>query len=781
MAYRPTVIHMMHRLTILLLLLLALSLSPSNSSLAASYFTVAEPTRLTVNGGYDNLLAWQGDTVVAVDTDGEVTHWAISAATGNQRACTTQTCVTRAPSAALAVEVAQTHHRLRFNGQIILESDIDIPGQPALSPDGETVVISRTPRGAETLSLGELWRYDRATAAWTQLTFNGVEESAPLFSPDGKSIAFLRAGDIWLIPADHPTYEMLTVEIPRPIPAPLGGFDHVPPAVIRVKHIAAQNNCRPGVPDGQIIELPFEEYIKRVVPHESPPSYPEAALKAQAIAARTYAWRYVLANPDAEFHVNDTTAHQYMCDSTYPTTNAAVDATAGQHLTIEGELVAALFSAENASPTRQNAYGHVALSAVDDPLSFGTRRRGHGQGYSQVGGRRLADAGWGYIDILLHYYTATRVEPAAGQGDTLLDTTNRPPYAYVRGSAVLVDLNAANVAGTQAREYYRTGGNWQVGNWVEDADGSNGYRHLFQIAAYSDVPLDDYRVEFAPLGVMRGGELPVLYLGIDRTPPSLSANLALSGPIAPGTPFNATLTTEGSDGLSGVAERGWSIPAWQEQAEQGATYGTVIADGTASGGAALRYDPASHSHITYSTASKAVSPGYYRVWVRLRTPDRSSDTQVATIRVFDDASTPLQRGVGYILAGDFPPGNGWTWFYADVDSTAEYTSGSYAAQRLTVQVEWYGQQQLDIDEVLIATRPADDMTPATVTLNNPDPVRVYAADGAGNVTWRTCSASYIDTPPTPPPAPAGWYKLYLPLLEGVGGAPAPGNYEYSCN
>lgn len=770
---------MTQRLMTLLLLLLGLSVSLTSLPATATPLTVTESTRLTDTANYDNLVAWQGDSVIATDTDGATTLEAVSLVTGTISVCAIETCTLRTTTSTVKVEVEGTTHRLLLKGQPILETDLEILGQPTLSTDGNTVVVARMPRGAETASLGELWRYDLPTNTWTQLTHNGVEESAPLISPDGRTVAFLRDGDLWLIPADRATTENLTTELPRPLPAPLGGFDHVPPAFIRVKHVAAQNNCRPGVPDGRIDTIPFEEYIKRVVPHESPPSYPMEALKAQAIAARTYAWRYVLADPDAEFHVNDTTGHQYMCDTMYASTNEAVDATAGQHLTIEGELVAALFSAENASPTKQNAYGHLALSAVDDPLSFGVRRRGHGQGYSQVGGRRLAEAGWGYLDILLHYYSFTKVEPPAESGDTLIDTVNRPPFAYVRGSAVLVQLNAMNVAGTQAREYYRIGGNWEVGDWIEDRDGSNGYRHLFPIPAYSDVPLDDYRVEFAQTGTLRGGDLPVLYLGIDRTAPNLSADVALTGPITPGVTFNATLNISAADepNGSGIAQTGYTIPSWQEQAEQGATYGTIIGDSTASGGAALRYDPATHSATTYSTAPKALSPDAYRVWIRLRTPERNTDTQIATIRVLDDAGTPLQRGVRYIIAGDFPPGSEWAWFYADVDGTSEYTGGGSSAHTLTVQVEWHGQQQLDIDEVLIATHP-DDSSPATLTMNNPDSVRVYAADGAGNSVWRTCTAEYIDVPPPPPPS--GNQKLYFPLVNGVGGAVPPGNYRYSC-
>lgn len=771
---------MTHRLTILLLLFVGLSISLTSLPTAATDLTVTEPTRLTYTGKYDNLLAWQEESVVATDTDGVTTIKAVSPGTGAETSCTRDTCASRVQTPDVVLEVNGTTHRLLLRGQPILETDLEVLGQPTVSADGNTVLVARMPRGAETASLGELWRFDLSANTWTQLTFNGVEESAPLMSPDGRTVAFLRDGDVWLIPADQSTVETLTTVIPRPVSLPSGGFDHVPPAFIRVKHVAAGNNCRPGVPDGRIDTIPFEEYIKRVVPHESPPSYPLEALKAQAIAARTYAWRYVLADPDALFHVNDTTAHQYMCDTMYASTNQAVDATAGQHLTIDGDLVAALFSAENASPTKQNAYGHLALSAVDDPLSFGARRRGHGQGYSQVGGRRLADAGWGYLDILLHYYSFTKVEPPAGNGDTLIDTIQRPPFAYVRGSAVLVQLNAVNVAGTRARQYYcnNCGGNWQVGGWGEDRDGSNGYRHLFSISDLTDVSLDNYRVEFGRVETLRGGDLPVLFLGIDRTIPTLAAMLTLTGAITPGVPFNATLTTFANDGLSGIGHTGYSLPAWQEEAEMDATYGTVIGDSSASGGAALRYDPAMQSAVTYSTVPKAVSPGAYRVWARLRTPERNTDTQIATLRVFDNAGTPLQRGVRYIIAGDFPPGSEWAWFYADVDGTSEYTGGGASAHALTVQVEWHGQQQLDIDELLIATRP-DNSNPATITLTNPEVVRVYAADGAGNPVWRTCTAEYVM--PSLPLPPAGSRTIYLPLMQGVGGEPLPGNYRYSCN
>ena len=48
-------------------------------------------------------------------------------------------------------------------------------------------------------------------------------------------------------------------------------------------------------PEGLLLlnEVDLEEYLKRVVPSEMPQSYALEALKAQAVCARTYAWRQI--------------------------------------------------------------------------------------------------------------------------------------------------------------------------------------------------------------------------------------------------------------------------------------------------------------------------------------------------------------------------------------------------------------------------------------------------------------------------------------------------------
>ncbi len=67
-------------------------------------------------------------------------------------------------------------------------------------------------------------------------------------------------------------------------------------------------------PDGLVVvnEVLLEEYLYSVVPSEMPASYPLEALKAQAICARTYAYRHMLQSGIAGFgaHVDDSAGYQ---------------------------------------------------------------------------------------------------------------------------------------------------------------------------------------------------------------------------------------------------------------------------------------------------------------------------------------------------------------------------------------------------------------------------------------------------------------------------------------
>ena len=93
-------------------------------------------------------------------------------------------------------------------------------------------------------------------------------------------------------------------------------------------------------------EVDLEEYLKRVVPSEMPHTYELEALKAQAVCARTYAWRQIRGSSYSEYgaHVDDSTSFQvYNNTSVFDTTDAAVNETFGQMAAYDGEPIDALY------------------------------------------------------------------------------------------------------------------------------------------------------------------------------------------------------------------------------------------------------------------------------------------------------------------------------------------------------------------------------------------------------------------------------------------------------
>ncbi len=101
-------------------------------------------------------------------------------------------------------------------------------------------------------------------------------------------------------------------------------------------------------------ELPVEEYLYGVVPSEMPSYYPAEALKAQAVCARTYAYKHLLKNTYNKYgaHVDDSNSFQvYNNIESKDTTNDAVNDTYGQILTHEGEPIMAYFYSTSCGST----------------------------------------------------------------------------------------------------------------------------------------------------------------------------------------------------------------------------------------------------------------------------------------------------------------------------------------------------------------------------------------------------------------------------------------------
>ncbi len=118
--------------------------------------------------------------------------------------------------------------------------------------------------------------------------------------------------------------------------------------------------------------LGLEEYLYGVLPHEVAPWWPMEALKAQAIAARTYALYQVQVSKKAEFDLKSNTSSQVYGGSTTERyrTKRAVDLTAGKVLTYQGKLFPAYFHATCAGLTA----GAAELWKIDIPPLQGKAR-----------------------------------------------------------------------------------------------------------------------------------------------------------------------------------------------------------------------------------------------------------------------------------------------------------------------------------------------------------------------------------------------------------------------
>jgi dipeptidyl aminopeptidase/acylaminoacyl peptidase/CubicO group peptidase (beta-lactamase class C family) len=109
-------------------------------------------------------------------------------------------------------------------------TELALPEQPALSPDGKHVVyVLRTVDAAADRTLRNLWRRPVAGGAAVRLTRGGAD-TTPRFSPDGTHLSFLRAKDgpaqIWQLPSGGGEPEQLTT-LPlgagAPVWSPSGG------------------------------------------------------------------------------------------------------------------------------------------------------------------------------------------------------------------------------------------------------------------------------------------------------------------------------------------------------------------------------------------------------------------------------------------------------------------------------------------------------------------------------------------------------------------------------
>lgn len=101
-------------------------------------------------------------------------------------------------------------------------------------------------------------------------------------------------------------------------------------------------------PEGLLLinELSVEQYLEAVVPSEMPADSPAEALKAQAVCARTYAYKQIEDNSLEEYGANvDDSVNYQVYYNIFPrdTVRSAVQETANQVMLYKGELIEAYY------------------------------------------------------------------------------------------------------------------------------------------------------------------------------------------------------------------------------------------------------------------------------------------------------------------------------------------------------------------------------------------------------------------------------------------------------
>jgi stage II sporulation protein D len=120
--------------------------------------------------------------------------------------------------------------------------------------------------------------------------------------------------------------------------------------------------------------LTVDQYVKGVIPNESPPSWPLEELKAQAIASRSFALTGAVGGNGFDLY-SDTRSQVYEgLESEYSSSNAAANATRGQVVEYGGKIAQTLFSACSGGHTESvaNVFGSSIpyLVGVPDPYDY---------------------------------------------------------------------------------------------------------------------------------------------------------------------------------------------------------------------------------------------------------------------------------------------------------------------------------------------------------------------------------------------------------------------------
>lgn len=176
--------------------------------------------------------------------------------------------------------------------------------------------------------------------------------------------------------------------------------------------VSLPHSLRVLMPDGTVRRMLLEDYLRGVVAAALPGDAPLESLKAQAVAARTFA-----ANTHRHLERGADVCTQRHCQAwnerANPAASRAVIDTRGVVATYNGKLIDAFYFDHCDGKTRDGTgillNAPAYLKSVPCPCGFATMK-GHGVGMCLRGMLAMARFGDPYDVILKHYYTGITLE-----------------------------------------------------------------------------------------------------------------------------------------------------------------------------------------------------------------------------------------------------------------------------------------------------------------------------------------------------------------------------------
>jgi len=197
-----------------------------------------------------------------------------------------------------------------------------------------------------------------------------IGSTVPFRVRDAGSVAYvLPAGELVVTPDLKVTVD----GVPAGLTAPLT-FRPGKGAPLLLDGKGYRGDLRVSVVQGalQVVDdVGLDAYLLGVVPGEVPKEWPAEALRAQAVAARSYALASLVKGKQWDLYSDVRSQVYYGVEREAPSTSAAVKSTRGEVLTFDGKVVAAFYYSSSGGRTAasEDVFGvpYAYLQSVADP------------------------------------------------------------------------------------------------------------------------------------------------------------------------------------------------------------------------------------------------------------------------------------------------------------------------------------------------------------------------------------------------------------------------------